>query len=101
MNVLQLTPVRDPRPDLAADSPAWSDLLLHAWALDHVDPEGLFGALDGLRCLGASLVVRSAGGMRVSNGRIPMAEYAELREKWLRPRADRLIALLDGMEAQA
>lgn len=47
----------DPRPDLLADSRQWTDLLKLAFACDGEQPEGVFGILHWLRCLGARIVV--------------------------------------------
>src|SRR5262249_32715603 len=46
----------DPRPDLAADTHAWQALLELAFLLDGEAPDGLFGALHGVRCCGARLI---------------------------------------------
>ena len=82
----------DPRPDLG-DGPLYGRLLALAWALDGHDPAGLFGALHGLRCLGAR-TGRDVGRARLLAGEIPAPEYAALRRRYLLPRADDLRRLL-------
>ena len=48
--------VDDPRPDLAGDSEAWTQLLRLAWLKPDADePEGCFAALHYVRCAGAGL----------------------------------------------
>jgi hypothetical protein len=47
----------DPRPDLQSDSTMWGTMLGKAFAIDGHNPDGLFGPLHGLRCLGAGLSV--------------------------------------------
>lgn len=75
---------RDPRPDLAEDSNNWERLLPCAYGLDGRESNGVFGALHGIRCLGARLVV-IGDQAHLMRGEIPEAEYSELRERWLRP----------------
>lgn len=87
--------ITDPRLDLTTDSRLWSELLRRAAAVDQDDPNGLYGALDGLRCLGAGLI-RDSRGLRLVPGEIDRAEYAELRAKWLVPHSARLKQLLSG-----
>lgn len=72
----------DPRPDLAADSLPWARLLDAARAIDGDDPCGPFGALLGLRCLGAELD-GSSGTCRIRPGEIDDAEYRRIRAELL------------------
>jgi hypothetical protein len=83
----------DPRPDLVEDTNQWSRLLPVAYGLDGTDPNGVFGALHGLRCLGARLVV-IGGQARLLRGEIPEIEYLQIRDRWLRPLHDKLQRLL-------
>lgn len=82
----------DPRPDLG-DSPLWTRLLPLAYARDGADPNGLFGALHGLRCCGARLIVDD-GRLRLTRGEMDPAEYAADRARYLVPHSDALRALL-------
>ena len=50
-------PWADPRPDLVADHSRWWLVLAAAWRLDGQDPDGVYGALSGLRCCGARLEI--------------------------------------------
>ncbi len=84
---------RDPRPDLAEDSNNWERLLPCAYGLDGREPNGVFGALHGIRCLGARLVV-IGGQARLMRGDIPEYEWQELRARWLVPRHEKLQRLL-------
>ena len=86
----------DPRPDLTADTAAWSRLLPLADALDGDDPAGLFGALLGLRCCGASLA-HTGGLWRIGPGEMTAAEYAALRSEYLVPRSVMVADLLAEM----
>ena len=98
----------DPRPDLTADSPAWQALLELAFLLDGEAPDGLFGALHGVRCCGARLVpadgTRPAGpagaGCRIAPGDGYLGgarAWATDRERWLVPAADVLTPMLRGL----
>ena len=87
----------DPRPDLG-DRALYARLLAAAWSLDGADPAGAFGALHGLRCLGARVAL-DFGRARLAAGEIPAAEYAELRARYLLPRADELRRLLAAVTA--
>ena len=96
----------DPRPDITDDHALWNDLLTRAEAIDGRSPDGLFGALHGLRCLGARLVPVPTGGVRLERGEIPEEAkaiedgkivdrgYKGLRKKWLLPHAEALMKLL-------
>ena len=90
---------RDPRPDIAADHAAWDRAIAMAYVTSGDDPDGLCQALHGLRCLGAAM--ETAGGRWVIRpGELDPTEYAELRERWLRPRAAGVAALLDRAAAE-
>jgi hypothetical protein len=67
------SPLTDPRPDLAEDSAAWSQLLEMAEA---VAPD-LFGVLDGIRCCGCRLT-HDHGGWRL----VPLIDASERRSLW-------------------
>jgi hypothetical protein len=99
----------DPRPDLAADTHAWQALLELAFLLDGEAPDGLFGALHGVRCCGARLI--PADGTRQSGAGYRMAPgddylggaraWATDRQRWLVPAADVLTPVLRGLRAGA
>lgn len=91
MDLLQL--LADPRPDLAEDSGQWERLLAVAYGLDGNEPRGVFGALHGMRCLGARLAVIN-GQAKLFAGEIEQGEYNELRETWLAPHHEQLQRLL-------
>ncbi len=82
----------DPRRDLA-DGALFARLLADGYALDGADPQGIFGALHGLRCCGARLAL-DFGRARVVAGEMGRDEYAADRARWLLPRADELRRLL-------
>ncbi len=82
----------DPRPDLAADSQLWRDLLALAYERDGHVPDGLFGALHGLRCCGAGLVAIDSQ-IHLVAGEMG-SEYSSHRERYLLPHKDTLIPLL-------
>jgi hypothetical protein len=52
------------------------------------------GVLLGLRACGAALAQDEQGRYRLEAGEIPDAEYAEIRERWLRPRLQAVRELL-------
>jgi len=83
----------DPRPELEEDTELWRALLEKADDLDGNDPLGLFGALHGLRCLGASLT-RVDGRVVLGHGRMSEAEYLEERNTWLLPHRENLVKML-------
>ena len=87
--------VTDPRPDLG-DGALFVRLLAAAHRLDGGDPAGCYGALHGLRCLGARVGL-DFGRARLQPGEIPGDEYAELRARYLLPRSDRIRAVLVGV----
>jgi hypothetical protein len=88
-------PTKDPRPDLLRDHYLWARLLPCAWIADGSRPNahGLLGILNGLRCHGCSLT-RDGATVRLGRGELGEAEYAQLREQYLRPHAARITALL-------
>lgn len=86
----------DPRPDLVYDHGLWVRLLARAYGLDGHQPNGLYGAFHGLRCLGARLA-DDGHGLRLVPGDISGDEYAALRARWLVPHRDALVGLLRGM----
>jgi hypothetical protein len=86
----------DPRAgDYPDDALLWVRLLTRAYEIDGANPQGLFGALSGLRALGAGLQV-TPNGMRIVAGEIGTA-YREIRETWLLPHADLLKLLLGAL----
>ena len=87
----------DPRPDLAEDSELWHSLLMHCRVAEEDHPESLYGALHGLRCLGARLAVVN-GHARLFRGDIAEGEYRAVRERWLRPHHELLTKLLQSMD---
>ena len=80
-------PWADPRPDLSADHARWLAFLELAYRRDVADPDGVFGALNGIRCCGAQIV--SSGGAnpawRLTRGEMTTAEWQVIRVKWLLP----------------
>ncbi len=83
----------DPRPDLVTDHELWVCLLAAAYPRDGDRPDGLYGVLHGLRCLGARLRCTPEG-LRLERGEIPEIDYAALRRRWLVPHRAALIPLL-------
>ena len=105
----------DPRLDLEGDGALWRNLLTTAFLLDGEEPDGLYGALHGLRCSGARLVPNGKGCRLLppaaGDGPLsylvdyldnslpgdPAARWEEDRQAWLVPHADVLIPLLRGL----
>lgn len=87
----------DPRPELTADSDTWAKLLTLAYALDESDMDGAYGALLGIRCLGAQ-IARNGAGWAIQRGEIPEAEYQAIRAKYLLPVRDRITGLLGRLQ---
>jgi hypothetical protein len=83
----------DPRPDLYADSSLWARLLRAAYALDSDDPDGLFWALHGFRCYGASLRLGEHTAI-LGPGEIDPADYAAWKRRYLEPHREALVCLL-------
>jgi len=88
----------DPRSDLADDSAHWLALLRIAWVVDGRDPNGVFGVLRGLRCLGARL---TRGGEGCEWRIIPPPGVSErgLVVEWLEPHAPLAVDLLTRLDA--
>ena len=96
----------DPRPDLTGDHSRWTVLLALAWAVDGLNPYGLYGALYGVRCCGAALVTEAQPldltpegprlRWRLTRGEIPELEWRSYRARWLWPHKETLIKLLQG-----
>jgi hypothetical protein len=88
----------DPRPDLDAtqrDAVWWSVLLaLTADVHGRDDPRGVYGALHGVRCLGAGLVCAPGGALRIVAGSVPTEEWRAVRDVWLAPHRAAVQALL-------
>lgn len=95
-------PWTDPRPDLVADHAHWEDLLGRAWRLDAADPEGVYGALNGIRCCAARLERTQPAGWRIVRGdELSEQEWHDLRERWLLPHKDAITKLLGAPEPVA
>jgi hypothetical protein len=89
----------DPRGgDLPEDSELWEQLLDWSYDIDARVPYGLFGALHGLRCLGARLQW-TLWGFRLVPGEISRSEYLALRRRYLIPWASTLESLLARLGA--
>ena len=94
-------PVHDPRPDIVSDHQEWTALLHLAYA----EERELWGALHGLRSMGARLVPLQgrltltpgerlpARGQMLEQG-LSREEYAQARAQWLVPHTALLGALL-------
>ena len=90
-------PTNDPRPDLAADSKYWGRLLsLSHGYCDESDPACLFWVLNGLRCMGCGLAYAN-GEWRIVAGE--NQAYARDREKYLVPKRDEVMKLLERLNA--
>jgi hypothetical protein len=87
----------DPRPDLTGDSELWARLLAMAYDLDGDSPDGLFGALHGLRCMGAGLVV-IGGKAKLVHGEMPQMDYDADRTTYLLQHQTALIELLSRLD---
>ena len=88
----------DPRPDLSRDSVLWHHLLMHCRAVENTGaPRSLYGALHGLRCLGARLKI-TEGHIKVTAGEIDDDEYKALRDEWLVPHHAKLVEVLSTLE---
>ena len=101
-------PWADPRPDLAGDHVRWELVLELAYRRDAADPEGVFGALFGVRCCGAAIehvdddwTLQPEGPpprWRLARGEIPADEWAAIRARWLLPHRAALAEILLGQE---
>jgi hypothetical protein len=87
----------DCRPDLAEDSELWHHLLMAAKAIERGHPHSVYGALSGIRALGARLEMAN-GRLRIVRGEIDAAEYADIRERWLKPYREQIGRLLGIMD---
>ena len=87
-------PDADPRPELTEDHHRWVTLLRMAAEVDFDDPHGVYGALLGVRCLGARLGEDGDGWRLLKPDDVPLAEWEALREQWLVPHASTLWKLL-------
>ena len=87
----------DPRPDLAADSDLWARLLAMAYDLDGDLPGGLFGALHGMRCCGAGLVLVN-GRCKLVPGEMLKADYEADRARYLVEHKAALVELLARLD---
>ncbi len=74
-------------------------LLARVYGLDGHRPDGLYGALHGLRCLGARLA-DDGNGVRLIPGDLSAGEYAVLRQRWLVPDHGALVRLLRELGAK-
>lgn len=93
----------DPRPDLATDSALWARLLALAYAHDGDLPGGLFGALHGMRCMGAGLLLVN-GRCKLVHGEMVKADYDADRARYLvehKAALVELLARLDELEEKA
>jgi len=84
-------PTDDPRPDIWVDHSLWAALL--PLAHGH-GPDELFGALLGLRCLGAGLA-KLGGRLQLVHGAIASRAYQADREIYLMPHAQQLVMILE------
>ncbi len=87
----------DPRPELTGDSDLWARLLALAYDLDGDLQGGLFGALHGLRCMGAGLVL-NGGKAKLVHGEMTREEYSVDRETYLQQHRAALIGLLRRLD---
>lgn len=102
-------PWADPRPDLVGDHARWLLVLELAYRRDAADPEGVFGALFGVRCCGAAIehldnnwTLKPEGPpprWRLARGEIPADEWAAIRARWLLPHRAALAEILLGRQA--
>ena len=102
-------PWADPRPDLVGDHARWMLVLELAYRRDAADPEGVFGALFGVRCSGAAIehldddwTLKPEGPpprWRLVRGAIPADEWAAIRPRWLLPHRAALAEILLGRQA--
>ncbi len=95
----------DPRPDLDAaqrDAVWWSVLLeLAAEVYRPAGSHGVYGALHASRCLGAGLARTPGGGLRLTPGAIPPAEWPAVRSECLAPHRTAVATLLRAVAVAA
>jgi len=96
MTTTPIWALADPRPDMATDADLWRRLLLLAGLRGGWTPDCLLATLHGLRCLGARLAL-VGGRLALRAGALAPDEYAAVRARWLVPRRDELVALLDAI----
>jgi len=83
----------DPRADLEKDHLLWVTVLGVAEAKSNAQHEPAM-TLEGLRCLGAELVL-AEGALRISQGReMDAAEYKAVRTTWLMPYKGAIVDIL-------
>jgi len=87
----------DPRPELTGDSELWARLLALAYDHDGELAGGLFGALHGLRCMGAGLVVVN-GRCKLVHGEMVKADYDADRARYLVEHKAALVELLARLD---
>ena len=90
----------DPRPELTEDSTLWARLLALAYEVDGTAPDGMYGALDGMRCMGAGLGV-VGGKLKLTAGAMDPEEYGQDCTKYLMPHRTALAELLRRLDAPA
>jgi len=83
----------DPRPELEADSATWAKLLTLAYELDESDMDGAYGALLGIRCMGAQ-IGQVNGKQGLVPGEIPESEWLAIRKRYLLPNTAKIMELL-------
>ena len=83
----------DPRPDLADDSDQWRRLIVLA-ARYGSGPQSLAAALDGVRCMGARLVIVADRWRIVAGPEYGPAAYHCDRAGYLLPHKEALLAVL-------
>ena len=92
--------ITDPRwQDFSEDRELWMLLLSWAYDVDGAAPDGLFGILHGLRCLGARLESHPSG-IRLRPGEIERGDYSALKQQYLLPRSGMLKRLLVELEGE-
>ena len=88
-------PLRDPRPDLEADSELWQELLAGCYEAENKSGY-LTGILHGFRCGGCRLEYSDSKGSYTIRPEVgghnwkSEQEYNDLRDSWLKPHADRI-----------
>ena len=86
--------ILDPRPELGDDSHRWEKLLTLAYALPEETMENsLYGALLGLRCMGAKILPIN-GGLMITHGEMDPDSYRRDRETYLMPHKADLARLM-------
>lgn len=96
MPVAPFDVLADPRPDLAEDSDLWAGLLASLVDAHASEP---FSAQHVARCVGARLEW-TRDTLRLVPGKDPVA-YAVVRELYLKPQTDAVVAVLCLLTARA